>query len=290
MEVIGESACATKENDLLDNSRMTTFNLVLELDQDETESGNWFVDGLVGDSRYKFMLDTGAATTSMKYDDLISGFTSTENRNSWGAFAKNQDDLITIPKIQVDSIAEVNVRVARAPMNAEGRRNLLGMNFLKNYALHFLFAENKVEILCNDQIEQVSGMQDLFLGERYHPYVDILWAGNIRAKGVWDTGAGVTCFDSTFVKKHQDLFSKVGTSIGQDSSGAKSETPVYMMKEFTLGGFQFPASKVVVIDLSGPNSTIKTPMEFILGFNVLNKANWIFDFPNRRWKISKMLN
>ncbi len=273
----------------MDDSRNTSIKLFLELDKDETESGNWFVDGTVGDSRYKFMLDTGAATTSMKYDDLTSKFTSTENRNSSGAFAKNHDDLITVPKIQVDSIAEVNISVARAPKNAEGRRNLLGMNFLENYALHFLFAENKVDILSNDQIGQVSDMQDLFLGERFHPYVDILWVGNIRAKGVWDTGAGVTCFDSAFVKKHPHLFSKVGTSNGQDSSGAKSETPVYLMKEFTLGGHHFPASKVVVIDLSVPNSTIKTPMDFILGFNVLNKANWIFDFPSRKWKISKML-
>lgn len=267
----------------------TNIKLALELDHDDTDSGNWFVDGLVNDRQYKFMFDTGAATTSMKYDELTSKVVSTENRDSSGAFAKNYDDIIIISKIQIGPISEANVRVARAPKNAEGRRNLLGMNILKNYALQFLFSENKVEILNREQMSTKSGMQELFVGERFHPYVDILWADNVSAKGVWDTGAGITCFDSSFVKKHPSLFSKIGKSIGHDSSGATSETPVYMMKEFSLGGYHFPASKVVVIDLSVPNSTVKTPMDFILGFNVLNKANWIFDFPNKRWKISKML-
>lgn len=268
----------------------TSIRLFLEKDEDDADAGNWFVEGQIDGNQYRFMLDTGAATTSMKYDALTSKFSSSENRNSSGALAKNYDDIITVSKIDVGPLSELNVRVARAPTNADGRRNLLGMNFLKNYSLHFLFAENKVEIIKNEQSAKITGLQDLFMGERFHPYVDILWTESICAKGVWDTGAGMTCFDSKFVKKHPELFLRIGTSVGQDSSGAKAETPVYMMKGFNLGGFHFPDSKVVVIDLSVPNSTIKTPMDFILGFNILIKANWILDFPNKKWKITKMLN
>ena len=61
------------------------------------------------------------------------------------------------------------------------------------------------------------------------------------------------------------------------------------MREFVLGGKKFPATRVVGADLSVPNSTIKTPMDFILGYNILRKANWFFDFPNRKWAITKML-
>jgi hypothetical protein len=30
-------------------------------------------------------------------------------------------------------------------------------------------------------------------------------------------------------------------------------------------------------------------MDLILGYNTLRQANWLFDFPRRRWAISKRL-
>jgi hypothetical protein len=76
--------------------------------------------------------------------------------------------------------------------------------------------------------------------------------------------------------------------MGTDSSGTSAETPMYEMKAFELGHHQFPSIRVAAVDLSVPNATLQTPMVFILGYNVLSKANWIFDFPHRRWAISKM--
>jgi hypothetical protein len=76
--------------------------------------------------------------------------------------------------------------------------------------------------------------------------------------------------------------------LGTDSSGATQKTPLYQVKGFKLGEVQFPEFKTVVVDLSVPNSTIKIPMDFILGYNVQKQANWLFDFPKKKWAITKM--
>jgi clan AA aspartic protease (TIGR02281 family) len=247
-------------------------------------SDHWFVDGFVDKKSYRFVLDTGAAFTRLSYDDFTSNFKEEKLSESSGAFAKHSASLITVPSVQISSLYKKSVQVARAPKNSNDQ-NLLGMNFLKDFALYFQFRENKVTVLRDDRPN--TSLQDLFLGERFHPYVDISW-GEIKAKGVWDTGAGMTCFDLGFIKKHSEIFKQTGKTSGKDSSGSSGENPLFLMNSFALGGKVFPSTTVVGIDLSIPNSTIRTPMDFILGENVLKQADWIFDFPNKKWAIAEL--
>ena len=94
------------------------------------------------------------------------------------------------------------------------------MNFFKEHAFHFLFERDEVLIADKHSFPDIEKLE-LFLGERFHPYVDLIWEESISAKGVWDTGAGMTVFDSSFIKKHSKLFRHVGSSMGTDSTGAK---------------------------------------------------------------------
>lgn len=266
------------------------FKFQAEKDKDDPNSADVYVDVLIGDKPYKLRMDTGAAHTQVMEDEYTSGFKIVGTKNSAGAFAKVQDDLIVVPEVKLDKLIQSEVTVVRTPKASPNRANLLGMDFFKFYSLHFQYDRNWVDVIDTDKMNLNEPMLDLFMGENNHPYVDVFWKNGIQGKGVWDTGAGITLFDSRFMKKHLDLFTKVGTSIGTDSSGHSEETPVYEVKGFTLGGKTFPAIKAVVVDLSVPNSTIKTPMDFILGYNVQKQANWIFDFRNKKWAISKMLN
>lgn len=270
-------------------AKMNGFGFHVEQDKDDPDSSDVYVDGTIDNKPYRFRLDTGAGRTSIKSDGFTSGFKVVGTKTGAGAFAKTTDDLIIVPQIQIGSLLQSQTTVVRTPKSASNRANLLGMDFLKAFPLHFLYDSRRVEVVDVTALATKVSLLDLFMGENNHPYVDLIWEGGIKAKGVWDTGAGMTLFDSAFMKKHPKLFTKVGTSIGTDSSGTSQETPVYQVTGFTLGGKRFPATKAVVIDLSVPNSTIKTPMDFILGYNVQKKANWIFDFPNKKWAISKML-
>ena len=285
------SGCPVSEQKKLStdnlNAAVIAFKFTVEPDKDDPDSANVYVDGTVADKPYRFRLDTGAGRTSIAFDEFTSSFKVVGTKHSAGAFAKTHDNLIEVPQVQVGTLSQSPATVVRMPKNANNRANLLGMDFLKNYALYFQYDREQVKVVDTEKFQD--NFLELFLGENGHPYVDLSWGAGVDAIGVWDTGAGITVFDSRFMKKHPDLFTKVGTSIGTDSSGTTQETPVYLLKAFTLGGMQFSAIRTVVIDLSVPNSTIKTPMDFILGHNVLRKANWVFDFPRKKWAISTML-
>jgi hypothetical protein len=67
------------------------------------------------------------------------------------------------------------------------------------------------------------------------------------------------------------------------------ETPMFIMAETTIGGHTFPPRRVAGVDLSQVNATIEVPMDLILGYSTMRKANWLFDFPQRKWAISRWL-
>ncbi|MEJ2750660.1 MAG: hypothetical protein P8183_22555 [Anaerolineae bacterium] len=128
------------------------------------------------------------------------------------------------------------------------------------------------------------GLNDLFLDDKSHPYVPVTCRGT-TVPAVWDTGASLTCVDVGFIASHPDAFEPAGQSGGTDASGSSINTPLYWMRDFSCGGRAFPVHKVVGIDLSFVNSKIEHPMTMILGYSTLYQADWVFDFPGRKWGI-----
>lgn len=125
------------------------------------------------------------------------------------------------------------------------------------------------------------------LDDKFHPYVDV-HVGAISAQSVWDTGAGMTIADSNFIEAHPALFRRAGRSTGTDASGASRETAMYRMAAPLIGDHRFPPLTVAAVDLAAVNATLALPMDLILGYNALRRANWLFDFPGRRWAITQM--
>ncbi len=266
---------------------MGAFSLIIKPDADEAEAAEIYVDGRIGGRAYRFLLDTGAGKSSVVADDYTSTFESVEQHHSSGVFAKSSEDLITVPRIQVGPIARENFTLVRAVAGGQRRGNLIGMDLLKDFRLHFFFDQNRVSV---DEDEAVEGVvQDLLLDDRFHPYVEVQFAG-ANAKAVWDTGASLTIVDLAFVKKHPGAFQEVGQSTGTDATGAQMETPMFVMAATTIGGCEFPPHRAAGVDLSAVNATLDVPMDMILGYSTLRQANWLFDFPRRKWAITKRLS
>jgi hypothetical protein len=196
--------------------------------------------------------------------------------------------LITVPSIEVGPISKQNFTLVRGADRGPGKGNLIGMDLLKDFRCHFLFDENRVLVDADDDFGAGYAVQDLFLDNRFHPYVDVQF-GPLKARGVWDTGASITVTDMNFINKHPAFFQEAGRSTGTDSTGTSMETPMFIMAATLLGEAAFPPHKVAGVDLSHVNSTLDVPMDFILGYNTLSKANWLFDFPRRKWVITKRL-
>lgn len=269
---------------------MSGFDLIIKQDKEEIEAAEVFVRGTIDGRQYWFLLDTGAAITSIKFDDYTAGFDCISKRVSSGLFEGCTDDLIIVPTIELGPISKQNFMIARIPKGNPEIRNLIGMDFLKTYRCHFLFDEHRVTINTEDDLVSDCRFQTLTLGQAFHPYVEVQF-GTHKAQAVWDTGAGITVVDMGFIQAHAAFFQEVGVSTtGTDSTGSTRKTPMFIMAKAVIGSYEFPPHKVAGVDMSPISDRADIPMDLVLGYSTLSKANWVFDFPRRKWAVAKFLD
>ncbi|MRH43251.1 hypothetical protein GH741_11225 [Aquibacillus halophilus] len=259
----------------------------LEIDE-EDGSAEILVEGIIGEKNYCFLLDTGAAKTSVKTDDYIAKYHSIGESHSNGVFSSLSEQKIVIPNIEVGPLIKENFTICRTNENLDHKKNLIGMDFLKEYSYCFYFDENKIMVNQNTELLKMT-LEDLVLDRKgYQPYINVHY-GETMASAVWDTGAGITVVDVNFIKNNPSYFEEIGTSMGTDSTGTSINTPEFLMSSTIIGKHRFPFHRVVGVDLSRVNSTAKIRMDLILGYSTLSKANWFFDFPREKWAILSML-
>ncbi|MCB9419071.1 MAG: aspartyl protease family protein [Ardenticatenaceae bacterium] len=259
---------------------MLGFDLILKFDEGDPDSAEICVEGMVGERPYTFLLDTGAATTSLVWDEYTSQLPRHSRRQSSGLLGDIEDDWVTIHDLQVGSLVKKSAIVTRLSQDHPQAHSLIGMDLLHEFCCHFLFSQNRVVFAP----APAEGLNDLFLDDKFHPYVPVTFDGETTPT-VWDTGASLTCVDAGFVARRPNAFEPAGQSGGTDASGNSAETPLYWMRGLACGGHVFPQHKVVGIDLSFVNSRIEHPMTMILGYSTLHRVNWVFDFPERKWGI-----
>lgn len=261
---------------------MAVLPLVIELDPEEPEAGTVLVDGSVGGHPYRFLLDTGAATSRVAYDDYTAGFASIDANPSSGVFASNHDVLITVPSVQIGPISRTNFTLARAAAGALHAANLVGMDLLRDFRLCFDFGGHRLEVGQTDRPSKERTWHAIRMRRRFHPYLEVR-LGDATANAVWDTGSSLTVADRGFVDRHPTYFRLIGDSIGTDSTGFEVASPLYVMSGVLIGISAFPAHRVASVDLSGVNATLEMPMDLILGYSTLRHADWLIDFPRARW-------
>src|SRR6476646_1330040 len=122
------------------------FDLIIEPDEEEPEAAEVCVEVTLGTEKYRFLLDTGAARTSVVLDDYTRSFESLGTSNSSGVFASITDDLVTLPGFSLGPISREDLTVLRVRGDNPGVRNLVGMDVLKDYCCQFLFDEERVQL------------------------------------------------------------------------------------------------------------------------------------------------
>ena len=151
---------------------MKGFKFTIKPDEYDVEAAEVLVEGKVASNNYIFLLDTGAARISVQYDDFTSKFKSLKKESSSSVFTRSNEDLIMVSHIELGPILKKDLLIVRMDPKQRSVRNLIGMDLLKDYSLKFLFDENKVMVDPIESVELVI-LNDLFLDERYHPYIDI---------------------------------------------------------------------------------------------------------------------
>jgi hypothetical protein len=158
------------------------------------------------------------------------------------------------------------------------------MDLLKDYRCRFMLDSGRLYVDDRPDSAGDSPRHDLLLDSKAHPYVDVGFA-TATVRAVWDSGASLTLVDLSFIQEHPALFTPVGTSTGTDATGASSDTPMFTMHESRIGGHAFAACRVAGVDLTPIRAAAEIPMEMIIGYNIIRQANWLFDFPQRKWAV-----
>src|SRR5215471_9253478 len=157
----------------MDGGKMNGFDVIIQPDAEDADAAEVFVDGAMGGRPYRFLLDTGAARSCVRYDDYTATFASLGTDTSSGVFASGSRDLITVPGLTLGALSRSDFTLVRAAQGDTRRQNLIGMDLLKDLRCHFRFDERRIEVDAEDAGEDSAAFEELFLGQRGHPYVPV---------------------------------------------------------------------------------------------------------------------
>ena len=263
---------------------MDSIPLIIKQEGHEEGGAEVWVPVSVQGQPYACLLDTGSAITTLPWDQLTSPIQADGHVRSHGLVGAIHEDRITVSDLIFGPIERATLSVARMANHQGLGRPLIGMDLLKDSCCYFFFDRHQLVITA----ESPAAAQPLMVDTGMQPLVPVC-IEDTMVEAVWDTGASLTCVDSTFIAAHPTTFRPFGTSDGTDASGTTATTPLFWMDGLTCKGYEFPEHLVVSLDLTGVNATRTHPMTMILGYNMLSHANWVFDFPSRRWDILAMI-
>ena len=135
---------------------MNVIKLHIINDEDDHECAGVFIDARIELNDYRFLLDTGAAISSIQDNEYTSQYPVMNSHETGGAFSRKTRDSINIPCLKFGSLIRNNVEFDRVVGDVE-RTNLIGMNILKDLELHFDFKNNTLTVIEDSSKFIISG-------------------------------------------------------------------------------------------------------------------------------------
>lgn len=260
---------------------MSCYAELLQIVPGELESGKIYVPCFFDGHTESCFVDSGATLTFIADMDKFSDYPAvgTIQYKSASGIPK-ESDLININSLQIDSSTIENVKVVRQPQ--KGSENVIGINEFstKPFSFHF----GATSSLTTNTLMPTDLLSELNVYDKGIFSIPAL-IGDSKEKGLWDTGAGLTCVDIKYVSSHLSDFSFVmDISNGHDGNGNPMVMKLYKAKKISIGSHDFLNENILAINFDVIREHIAQDVSMIIGFNLITKANWYFDLQKKQWK------
>lgn len=255
----------------------------LNVTEDQYVGGRIYLQVRIGDVMGPMRLDTGASSTRIRLASWNKGMPVLGESFSTGASgATMRCDEVEAPKIELvasegNNIARMKYEVTRCPPG-EGD-DLLGIDFFKG-ARFSLDLDRRELVFFGDPIANRDARPIRRLGpDRRLVGVDLHF-GKTGIVGLFDSGAEISAVDQRFVRKHKALFAAVNAKASASGvAGARIASKVYKIKSLDLGGGRVLTDVYALsYDFSGLRAALGREVSFLIGYNVIKKFDWDFDF------------
>lgn len=266
---------------------MAKIPLLLQFDDESRQTAEIYVDGRIHNEPCRFLLDTGCAKTTLMRNRFTQELPTIGQQESSGTFGRAVYDLVELASLSIGPILRENWLVKRAPKGGTDR-HLLGMDVMRDYCLHFSFEQGEVSVLPGSDPRNGLVGHELVMERWLIPYITAE-VGGLTGRVLWDSGASITLVSSELVRRHPEMFVSLGSEIGTDSTNAQMNTPIFMMDGLTVAHRKFRPLKVAAVEFSKSHPRVEDQLDIVLGYSALRQADWLFDFSNCKWAITKML-
>lgn len=244
------------------------------------------------------LLDTGSNVCLVKNDDFFGKYPAQGQRCSQGASgAKVCSDLIAIADLKVGGVdfgAEAALR--RTPQSCGGGDGGGGAQipgYLVGGVWHTLLGHQVsfdfgAKTLSVDPATPAPGAQQpmkLVLDGNYLE-IPVSFGGGAPVQMLYDTGAGLTVMDQSFVDANAGAFSFLADTQISDSSCQKIPVKIYSINSLTVAGNSLSGSYAVAMDLGPVKQALGGDLQGIIGFNAITPFNWWVDLKNGRFAAS----
>ncbi len=235
------------------------------------------IDVLVDGERRSFLLDTGAATSSIESDEHTNKYPTFGSRDSKGVsgIARKCDI------IQPEALSFGMQKILK-PYLDRCDRNILGIDIFGNSPFQVSLKSKRLNYL-SDLPEGVASEKVRRLSPG-HVTIPIRME-KVIVDVLFDTGADSTIADLQFVEKHPELFEMVRSEDGFDVHGNKIPSRVYKVRNLSVGSLNLINVEIAAFDYG---DFLREKMEgasIILGNNVISKGKWSFDLNSGNWTV-----
>ena len=267
MLLIGCSVCNMKNNGVIIEE--------IPLEKFSKEGGyhvniHLKVDG----HKTKVLLDTGAPTSRVQSDEVLSKYPVVDKSESKGVSGKGVEFSVIAPKM----IALGNSEIASPKITISEGLGVLGLDILENFIFQYDLKNSVLRIV--EKLNPVTfPLKRLKRGHITIPLV----AGKELNYGLVDTGADISLVDKRYIDAHPELFTLLRKEDGTDHNGNKVESFIYACKELKVGNLTLKDVEMATFEFPDFLRSRLEGTDFLLGNNVIGNGKWTFDLKKNFW-------